>query len=124
MGITLFEVNHPPVKSIGVKIECKGNVVVISGDTNVNVPERSLNEMMNPDLFVVEALAPRGKFRKHMNAEEALRLAKRINARKTVLTHVGHFFPPHDVAVRYYPVGFDYQTFEFKEVKLDEFLGD
>ena len=124
LEITLFEVNHPPVKSIGVKIVCDGNVVVISGDTNINIPKRSLDVMMNPDLFIVEALAPKGRFRKHMNAEEALRLAKRINARKTILTHVGHFFPPHDIAVKYYPIGHDYQTFEFKEAKLDAFFGD
>ncbi len=124
MEITLFEVNHPPVKSIGVKIVCDGNTVVISGDTNINIPKRSLEVMENPDLFIVEALAPKGRFRKHMNADEALTLAKKIGARKTVLTHVGHFFPPHDIAVKRYPIGHDYQTFEFREVKLDAFFGD
>jgi phosphoribosyl 1,2-cyclic phosphate phosphodiesterase len=124
MEITLFEVNHPPVKSIGVRIVCDGNTVVISGDTNINIPKRSLEVMENPDLFIVEALAPKGRFRKHMNADEALTLAKRIGARKTVLTHVGHFFPPHDIAVKRYPIGHDYQTFEFREVKLDAFFRD
>ena len=122
MKITLFEVNHPPVKSIGVKIEWKGYKIVISGDTNIDIPKRSLDEMKNPNLFIVEALAPKGRFRKHMNADEALLLGKKINARKIVLTHLGHFFPPHDVAVKYYPLGFDYQSFEFREVKLDDFF--
>ncbi len=122
MDITLFEVNHPPVSSVGVKIEWKGYRVVISGDTNVNIPKRSIEEMRNPDLFIVEALAPRGRFRKHMNAEEAMGLAKNIGAKKTVLTHLGHFFPPHDIAKRYYPVGHDYQKFEFRDLRLDSFL--
>jgi len=123
LKITLFEVNHPPVKSVGVKVEWNGYKIVVSGDTNVNIPERSLEIMKEPDLFIVEALAPRGRFRKHMNAEEALLLAKRIGAKKTVLTHLGHFFPPHGVASRLYPVGHDYQTFRFG-VRLDAFLGD
>ena len=124
MDITLFEVNHPPVKAIGVKIEWKGYKVVISGDTNADVPQKSLREIMNPDLFIVEALAPKGRFKKHMNAEEALSLAKKINAKRVVLTHVGHFFPPHDVARKYYPIGYDYQSFEFRDMKLVSFLNN
>jgi phosphoribosyl 1,2-cyclic phosphate phosphodiesterase len=124
MDITLFEVNHPPVKAIGVKIEWKGYKVVISGDTNADIHQKSLQEIMNPDLFIVEALAPKGKFKKHMNAEEALSLAKKINAKRVVLTHVGHFFPPHDVARKYYPIGYDYQSFEFRDMKLVSFLNN
>jgi len=124
MDITLFEVNHPPVKAIGVKIEWKGYKVVISGDTNADIPQKSLQEIMNPDLFIVEALAPKGRFKKHMNAEEALSLAKKINAKKVVLTHLGHFFPPHDVARKYYPIGYDYQSFEFRDMKLVSFLNN
>jgi phosphoribosyl 1,2-cyclic phosphate phosphodiesterase len=112
--VTLFEVNHPPVNAVGIKIEWNGYGIVISGDTNSEIPRRSLDEILNPDLFIVEALSPWGKFRKHMNADEALSLSKRIGARRVVLTHLGHFFPPPDVAKRYYPIGYDYQTFEFK----------
>lgn len=122
MDITLFDVNHPPVKSVGVKIECDGYKVVVSGDTNKNVPNKSLAEMMDADLFIVEALAPEGRFKKHMNANEALSLAKRINAKKVVLTHIGHFFPPHHIAIKKYPLGMDFQTFSFGEASLDEFF--
>ncbi len=124
MEFTLFEVNHPPVYSLGVRIDWKGYRVVISGDTNIHIPERSISEMQNPDLLIVEALAPSGKFRKHMNAKEALSLGKKLNARKVVLTHLGHFYPPHRIAVRSYPLGFDNQTFSFGEGRLDEFFGD
>ncbi len=119
---TLFKVNHPPVEAVGVMMTWNGYKVVISGDTNREIPSRSLAEIMNPDLFIVEALAPSGKFRKHMNAKEALELSKVINAKKVVLTHLGHFFPPHSIASKLYPVGYDYQEFSFKEVKLDEFF--
>ncbi len=119
---TLFVVNHPPVDTVGVKAEWKGYKVVISSDTNFDIPTRTLVEMENPDLFIVEALAPNGKFRKHMNASEALRLAKKINAKRVVLTHMGHFFPPHSEAIKYLPVGEDYQKFSFGEGKLNEFF--
>jgi phosphoribosyl 1,2-cyclic phosphate phosphodiesterase len=121
---TLFPVNHPPVEAVGVKIEWKNYKIVVSGDTNKNIPEKSISEMAKPHLFIVEALAPSGRFRKHMNAKEAMELSKRIEAKKAVLTHLGHFFPPHRVAIKQYPVGEDYQQFSFGEVSLNEFIGD
>jgi phosphoribosyl 1,2-cyclic phosphate phosphodiesterase len=121
---TLLPVNHPPVDAVGVKIEWKGFKIIVSGDTNKNIPSKSLAEMLNPDLFIVEALAPTGRFRKHMNAKEAVELSKAVNAKRTVLTHLGHFFPPHSIAVKHYPLGEDYQSFSFGEGRLDEFFGD
>jgi phosphoribosyl 1,2-cyclic phosphate phosphodiesterase len=117
MEVMLLDVNHPPLRrSHGVKIECDGFKVVISGDTNKNLSNKTLAEMMDADLFIVEALAPEGyRFRKHMNAMEALQLAKEIRAKKVVLTHLGHFFPPHSVAIKKYPLGMDFQTFVFGE---------
>ena len=124
MDFTLFVVNHPNVHAVGVKVEWKGYRVVISGDTNIRIPEESIREMQNPDLFIVEALAPTGRFRKHMNAREALSLATKLNARKVVLPHLGHFYPPHHIAIKNYPVGEDYQTFSFGEGRLNGFFGD
>jgi phosphoribosyl 1,2-cyclic phosphate phosphodiesterase len=125
MKITLFDVNHPPLrKSHGIKIENDGFRVVVSGDTNRDVPQKSISEIENTDLFIVEALAPETyRFRKHMNSSEALSLARQINARKVVLTHLGHFFPPHTVAVKKYPVGRDLQCFSFgQDAELNEFF--
>ncbi len=121
MEFTLFPVNHPPVEAVGVEVACDGYKVIISGDTNRSIPGRSLNEMCNPHLFIVEALAPSGRFRKHMNAKEAMSLGREIGARKIVLTHLGHFFPPHATAKKQFPVGEDYQSFYFGEVSLDAF---
>ncbi|MCS7143713.1 MAG: MBL fold metallo-hydrolase [Archaeoglobaceae archaeon] len=124
LSFTLFPVNHPPVEAVGVKIEWNGYKVVITGDTNIEIPEVSIEEMHEPDLFIVNSIAPSGKFKKHMNAKEALSLAERVEAKKVVLSHLGHFFPPLKIANRYYPVGEDNQTFSFGEGTLDEFLRD
>lgn len=124
MDFTLLPVTHPPVEAVGVRIDWKGYRVVISGDTNSKIPEKTLSEMLNPDLFIVEALAPEGRFRKHMNAKEAIELGKKLKAKKIVLTHLGHFYPPHSLAIKNYPVGEDYQSFSFGEGRLDEFIGD
>ncbi|MFP3945502.1 MAG: MBL fold metallo-hydrolase [Archaeoglobaceae archaeon] len=122
---TLLDMNHPPLrKSHGIKIEYDGFKVVISGDTNSDIPPKSLKEMMDPDLFIVEALAPETyRFRKHMNSKEAIELAGKINANKVVMTHLGHFFPPHTEAVKKYPVGRDFQCFSFgQDAELNEFI--
>jgi len=42
-----------------------------------------------------------------MNAEEAISLAKRLNVRQTVLTHLSHLYPPHDEAVKRWPLAHD-----------------
>lgn len=124
LSFTLFPVNHPPVNAVGVRIEWNGYSVVVTGDTNIEIPEKSVEEMLNPDLFIADAIAPSGKFRKHMNAKEAMALAERLGAKRVVLTHCGHFFPPPKIAKKEYPIGEDYQTFSFGEGTLDEFLGD
>lgn len=124
LSFTLFPVNHPPVDAVGIKVEWNGYKVVITGDTNIEIPEFSIEEMLKPDLFIVNSIAPTGKFKKHMNAKEALSLAERVEAKKVVLSHLGHFFPPPKIAIRHYPVAEDNQTFYFGEGTLDEFLGD
>ena len=120
----LVVVNHPPVDAVGVVVRWNGYKVAVTSDTNSRIPEKSLASMENADLLIIEALAPSGRFRKHMNAVEAMQIAKRLKAKKVVLTHLGHFFPPHEEAKRKFPVGEDYQTFTFGRVTLDAFLGD
>ncbi|MCX8172298.1 MAG: MBL fold metallo-hydrolase [Archaeoglobaceae archaeon] len=124
ISFTLFPVNHPPVDAVGVKVEWNGYKIVITGDTNIEIPEKSIEEMKNADLLIANSIAPEGKFKRHMNAKEALSLAERVGARKVVLSHVGHFFPPLKIATRHYPVGKDNQEFFFGEGTLHEYLGD
>ncbi|AGK61812.1 Metal-dependent hydrolases of the beta-lactamase superfamily I [Archaeoglobus sulfaticallidus PM70-1] len=112
---TLADVNHPPMRRAhGVVAEWRGYKIVISGDTNKNLSENTIEVFKNPDLFIVDAIAPENfKLRKHMNAETAMKLADEIGARKTVFTHIGHFYPPHSEAIKVYPLGYDFETFYF-----------
>uniref|UniRef100_A0A7C3YQ06 MBL fold metallo-hydrolase n=1 Tax=Geoglobus ahangari TaxID=113653 RepID=A0A7C3YQ06_9EURY len=120
MDIMLVDVNHPPLRrSHGVVIMYRNHKVVITGDTNVEIPKESLNEMKNPNLLIVDALAPEGyRLKKHMNAIEALSLSKRLNAKETRFVHVGHFYPPNSR----YPLAKDFESFEFRGVSLEDFL--
>ncbi|WP_135603837.1 MBL fold metallo-hydrolase [Methanococcoides sp. NM1] len=117
LTFTLFEVNHPPVKkAIGVMI-CEGEKkVVISGDTDNNIPESSLELIMEPDLFIVDAIIPDDvgfHVKKHMDAKEALEIAERIRAKDVVMTHLSHYFKPHEEASETYPLGYDGMEFTF-----------
>jgi phosphoribosyl 1,2-cyclic phosphate phosphodiesterase len=108
MEITLFAVNHPPTEAAGVLV-CNGQKrVVITSDTNDQIPHQSLELMRKADLFLADAIMPPGyKLSKHMNAEEAVRLAETLEAREVWLTHLSHLYPPHEVALMRWPLGHD-----------------
>ncbi len=120
VDIMLIDVTHPPLRrSHGLIIFYKNHKIVITGDTNKDIPRESLNEMKNPDLLIADAIAPEGyRLKKHMNAGEALSLAKKLNAKKTVFVHVGHFYPPNSR----YPIAKDFESFEFRGVSLEDFI--
>lgn len=120
VDVTLVDVNHPPLRRAhGVILEHKNTKVVITGDTNSEIPKKSLELMKNPDLLLIDAIAPEGyRLRKHMNAGEAKALAKKLNAKKTLFVHVGHFYPPNSN----YPLAKDFDSFEFRGVSLEDFL--
>ena len=125
IDFTLFDVNHPTVRrSHGIKIEYHDFKIIITGDTNKDIPKESFNLMRGADLLIINVLAPEGfKLRKHLNAKDAFRIAKELKARKTVFSHIGHFFPPHNIAIKKYPLGYDGQEFSFeKKITLDKFL--
>ncbi|MDD1744699.1 MAG: MBL fold metallo-hydrolase, partial [Candidatus Methanoperedens sp.] len=70
--------------------------------------------MMEPDLLIADAIIPpRRSILKHMNSQEAMELASLLNAKNVVLTHLSHNFPPHDEAVKQWPLGYDGMDFEF-----------
>ena len=115
LEITLLEVIHPPLEeSAAVLIRDGRNKVVITGDTSRNIPEKSLRLMLEPDLLVANAIIPpKGTIAKHMNSKEAMELAGELNAKKVVLTHLSHNFPPHDESIKEWPLGHDGMEFEF-----------
>lgn len=115
LEFTLFEVIHPPVKrSIGVMIRDGNTKVVITGDTQRDIPKKSIDTIMEPDLLIADAIVPPTvEVKKHMNTAEAMDLAQEIKAKKVVFTHLSHFFKPHDEAVKEYPLGYDGMVFEY-----------
>jgi phosphoribosyl 1,2-cyclic phosphate phosphodiesterase len=64
--------------------------------------------MKNADLMLADAIMPPGyNINKHMNAEEAVSLAKNLGAKQVKLTHLSHLFPPHETALKKWPLGHD-----------------
>ncbi len=115
LKVTLLEVVHPPLEeSAGVIITDGRSKVVITGDTAKEIPEKSLELMYKPDLLIANAIIPpRATLPKHMNAREAMELAKELKAKAVVLTHLSHHFPPHEESVKEWPLGYDGMEFEF-----------
>ncbi|WP_424359434.1 MBL fold metallo-hydrolase [Methanocella sp. MCL-LM] len=109
LEFTLFEVTHPPIQmATGMRIRHNGKTLVYTGDTNRHIPAESLKLMMDPDLLIADAIVPPHiNINKHMNAADAMDLARETRAKTTLLTHIAHLFPPHEEAVKTYPLGYD-----------------
>lgn len=87
---------------------------MVTGDTNPDIPEKSLELMKNPDLLIADAIVPPHiHIKKHMNSEEAMALAQKLNAKEVVLTHLSHLFRPHHIESMFLPLGYDGQVFDF-----------
>lgn len=114
LEFTLFKVSHPPVKTpAGVVIREGDTRVVVTSDTNTEIPEKSLEYMKDPDLLIADAIVPPHiHIKKHMNSEEAMALAQKLNAKEVVLTHLSHLFRPHHIESMFLPLGYDGQVFE------------
>ncbi|MFZ2412570.1 MAG: MBL fold metallo-hydrolase, partial [Candidatus Methanoperedens sp.] len=115
INVTLVEVRHPPLEdSAGVILTDGRSKIVITGDTAKDIPEKSLELMSQPDLLIADAIIPAiGTVPKHMNADEAMELASKLQAKKVVLTHLSHLFPPHEQSIKDLPLGYDGMEFEF-----------
>jgi phosphoribosyl 1,2-cyclic phosphate phosphodiesterase len=109
LEFTLFEVTHPPIElSTGMRVRHRGKTAVFTGDTNLSIPARSLALMKAADLLIADAIVPPHiHIPKHMNAADAMKLAGQIHAKQTVLVHLSHMFPPHDEALKTFPLGYD-----------------
>ncbi len=115
INVTLVQVSHPPLEDCaGVVLRNEAHKVVITGDTAKDIPEKSFELMYKPDLLIADAIIPpRAIIPKHMNAKEAMELAKELEAKAVVLTHLSHNFPPHEESVKEWPLGYDGMEFEF-----------
>ena len=113
--VTLVPVDHPPLLCYGVAIEDPetGAKLSISGDTSYRIPERSRAVLAEPDLLLADGIVPahlceyhpiggrdeddegvpRTFGTKHMTREGALALADDLEAERTRLVHVAHYYP-------------------------------
>lgn len=114
--VTLVPVNHPPLVCYGLAIEKDGAKLSLSGDTSYDISTRSREVLSDPDLFLADAIVPASLCKhhplggtdhdfggvprtfgtKHMTREGALSLASELNADRTRLVHLGHFYPPEE----------------------------
>ena len=110
MTITLFMVKHPPAYTCGIVFENEGSRVGFTSDTNIDIPQQSLDLLTNLDLLLLDALVPSDiRIPKHMNYLDACTLAQRLDPDEYRCVHLSHLIPwelPH--------LGEDGDVFEFR----------
>lgn len=107
--IELVPVHHPSVQAFGVILWKDNSKLVITGDTSRDIPDRSFEEFLEPDLLVADAFIPEeGDFPgfveqrisedrlnfadKHMTYKGAQDLADAVNAKKMTFVHLSHYY--------------------------------
>jgi phosphoribosyl 1,2-cyclic phosphate phosphodiesterase len=107
--ITPFMVKHPPAFTCGLLFDTGKSRIGFTSDTNSDIPQRSLDLLIDLDLLIPDALAPSGiTIHKHMNYPDACMLAERLQPKDFRCVHQSHLLPwdlPH--------LGRDGDTFEF-----------
>ena len=107
--VTPFIVRHPPAHTCGMLLETSHSRVAFTSDTNIDIPEKSLNLLQDLDLLLLDALVPSSiTVHKHMNYLDACTLAGRLNPKDYRTVHQSHLLPwglPHQ--------GMDGEMFEF-----------
>ncbi|NYT05544.1 MAG: MBL fold metallo-hydrolase [Methanomicrobiales archaeon] len=94
MTCTFVEVTHPPVYACGLIAETDRAKVVFTGDTNRDIPERSLALMRDADVLFCDALVPGSiTIGKHMNYDDAAALAQTLAPREWRSVHMSHVMP-------------------------------
>jgi phosphoribosyl 1,2-cyclic phosphate phosphodiesterase len=116
--VRLVPVEHPPLLCYGLVVEEPetGVKLSLSGDTSYGIPDRSRAALADPDLLLADAIVPAhlceyhpkgGRHHdesgvprtfgdKHMTREGALALGDDLNADRTRLVHVSHFYPAEE----------------------------
>jgi len=107
--ITPFIVKHPPAYTCGLLFDTGKSRVGFTSDTNIDIPQRSLDLLGNLDLLLLDALVPSNvTIHKHMNYLDACMLATRLKPKDFLCVHQSHLLPwdlPH--------LGKDGDFFEF-----------
>lgn len=108
--ITPFMVKHPPAFTCGMLLETETSRIGYTSDTNIDIPQRSLDLLGDLDLLLLDALVPSRvtSIHKHMNYLEACTLADDLAPKDFRCVHMSHMIPwdlPH--------TGRDGDVFEF-----------
>jgi phosphoribosyl 1,2-cyclic phosphate phosphodiesterase len=110
--VTLVPVDHPPLLCYGLTVESEDAKLAITGDTSYDVPPRSRAVLADADLLLADGIVPAENCQhhplggrhhgpdgtpytfgtKHATREGALALAAELNAARTRLVHVSHFY--------------------------------
>jgi phosphoribosyl 1,2-cyclic phosphate phosphodiesterase len=108
--ITLFTVKHPPAFTCGMVFENAGFRIGFTSDTNIDIPQQSLDLLTDLDLLLLDALVPSDiRIHKHMNYLDACTLARSLEPDEYRCVHLSHLIPwelPH--------LGNDGEVFEFR----------
>lgn len=92
--ITPFMVSHPPAYTCGLLFETPISRVAFTSDTNIAIPQRSLDLMRDLDLLLLDALVPSGmNIGKHMNYADACMLAGSLSPKDFRCVHQSHMLP-------------------------------
>ena len=94
-----LEVDHRNMKVFGFRI---GDFSYIT-DAN-HIPEETMKLLKGTKILVINALRIK-KHPTHFNLEEAVEIAKKIGAKKTYFTHLGHLIGKHDEVNKNLPKG-------------------
>ncbi|ESP87265.1 MBL fold metallo-hydrolase [Candidatus Halobonum tyrrellensis] len=132
LDVTLVPVDHPPLACYGVVVSDPetGAKLSVSGDTTYDIPPDSRAALADPDLLLADGIvpaalcehhpaggshhAPDGTPRtfgtKHMTREGALALADDLDADRTRLVHVSHFYAADEAFAE--PLAVDGETYD------------
>ncbi|MFB6304624.1 MAG: MBL fold metallo-hydrolase, partial [Haloferacaceae archaeon] len=132
LDVTLVPVDHPPLLCYGVVVEDPetGAKLSLTGDTSYAVPEETREALADPDLLLADAIVPahlcehhplggrhhdengvpRTFGTKHMTREGALDLAAELDADRTRLVHVAHYYPADEAFAE--PLAVDGETYD------------
>lgn len=95
LEIILVKVTHPDMFTTGVVISDGKTRIAYTSDTNEHIPPETRKHLEDADLLFIDGLFPNSfkKVEKHLNYEEALDLAKTLNAKDFRVVHMSHIIP-------------------------------